>query len=147
MGKKALACKDFLSTNIDTLPADGMNHTLHGPDEEAGFSIRAFSYAKDKAVGIPHDHGGTWAIYGEAVGVTKMEDWKVVEPATKDESGKTIPGKIECVRRYEVKPGEAYLYDVGDVHATSGEANPSRSFLQVVGSAKEARKRTPLKPI
>merc|ERR1712146_522934 len=99
----ALACKEFIEAHIHSLPHDGKNHTLHGPDAEAGFSIRAIVYAKDKPVGIPHNHGTTWAIYGQACGVTRMEDWKVVVPASSPEDA----AKIGCSRKYDVSAGEA----------------------------------------
>ena len=34
----------------------------------------------------PHDHGPSWAIYGQARGETMMSDWALVEPATEDQA-------------------------------------------------------------
>ena len=36
----------------------------------------------------PHDHGPSWAIYGQARGETVMSDWALVEPAAEDRPGK-----------------------------------------------------------
>jgi hypothetical protein len=36
----------------------------------------------------PHDHGPTWAIYGQAAGETVMTDWVIVSPPTE-----RLPGK------------------------------------------------------
>ena len=46
-------------------------------DPELGFCICGH-VNEDKAVGKPHDHGSSWAIYGQAVGTTEMTDWKIV---------------------------------------------------------------------
>ncbi len=58
-------------------------------DEKLGFCICAHVYDGARK-GEPHDHGPTWAIYGQAVGETEMTDWRIVSPP---EGGR--PGKVE----------------------------------------------------
>ena len=60
----------------------------------------------------PHDHGPTWAIYGQARGETVMSDWQMIEPA-----GESRPGKVRLVRQYSLTPGAAHLYNEGDLHS------------------------------
>src|ERR1700757_1309779 len=60
----------------------------------------------------PHAHGPTWAIYGQARGKTIMSDWTLLEPATEDE-----PGKVGLVKEYALSPGDAHLYNEGDLHS------------------------------
>ena len=60
----------------------------------------------------PHDHGPSWAIYGQARGKTVMSDWELLEPATQDK-----PGKVRLVREYTLTPGVAHLYNEGDLHS------------------------------
>jgi hypothetical protein len=60
----------------------------------------------------PHDHGPSWAIYGQARGKTVMSDWELVEPATLDK-----PGRVRLVREYALTPGAAHLYNEGDLHS------------------------------
>jgi hypothetical protein len=48
----------------------------------------------------PHDHGPSWAIYGQARGETVMSEWALVEPAAEDK-----PGKVRLVRKYSLAPG------------------------------------------
>ncbi len=43
-------------------------------DRELGFCILAHAYQGAKA-SAPHDHGPSWAIYGQARGETEMSDW------------------------------------------------------------------------
>jgi predicted metal-dependent enzyme (double-stranded beta helix superfamily) len=80
-------------------------------DPELGFCILAHVYrnAKESA---PHDHGPTWAIYGQARGETMMTDWALLEPASE-----TKPGKVRYVKNYTLKPGMAYVYNEGDLHS------------------------------
>ncbi len=80
-------------------------------DPELGFCVCGHVY-KDAAIGGPHDHGSSWAIYGLAVGDTEMIDWRVV---TKGDGDK--PTLVEPDRSYVLKPGDAHFYDVGVVHS------------------------------
>jgi len=85
-------------------------------DPELGFCICGHVYG-GSANGAPHDHGPSWAIYGQATGVTEMTDWRIVTPARGEE-----PALVEPVKTYEMKPGDAHLYDVGAVHSPKREA-------------------------
>ena len=83
--RKALQDEDFVATNVPaSLPED---RNVIYRDEELGFLICAHNNPGAKK-GYPHDHGSTWAIYGQAVGETEMTDWKVVE---KGDSPRTAP--------------------------------------------------------
>ena len=80
-------------------------------DPALGFCVLAHSYkaAKDSP---PHDHGPSWAIYGQAKGETEMTDYELVAPP-----GQGKPGKARPVRTYKLTPGAAYLYNEGDLHS------------------------------
>jgi predicted metal-dependent enzyme (double-stranded beta helix superfamily) len=80
-------------------------------DAELGFCVLAHNYrgAKDSP---PHDHGPSWAIYGQARGETEMTDYELVAPASRD-----YPGKARALRTYKLVPGMAYLYNEGDLHS------------------------------
>ena len=80
-------------------------------DPRLGFCILAHFY-KGARESQPHDHGPSWAIYGQARGETVMSDWELVEPATEDK-----PGKVRHVRSYRLSPGMAHLYNEGDLHS------------------------------
>jgi hypothetical protein len=68
-------------------------------DKELGFCILAHAYQGAKA-SAPHDHGPSWAIYGQARGETEMSDWTLVAPASADK-----PGKVLHSRTYTLRPG------------------------------------------
>jgi len=80
-------------------------------DGELGFCVLAHNYksAKDSS---PHDHGPSWAIYGQARGETEMTDYELVAPASAERAG-----KARALRTYKLTPGQAYLYNEGDLHS------------------------------
>src|SRR5437667_6642149 len=82
-------------------------------DPELGFCILAH-VNQGARESKPHDHGPTWAIYGQAHGETVMSDWVLVEPATEDK-----PGKVRLVKKYTLAPGMAYVYNEHDLHSPS----------------------------
>ena len=106
----------FLATYLkDRAPNANPREILY-EDCELGFCICGHVY-DGPAIGSPHDHGASWAIYGQAAGVTEMTDWKIVQ---KGEAGK--PSLVEPVRTYVMNPGDAHFYDVADVHSPRREA-------------------------
>ena len=80
-------------------------------DPDLGFCVLAHNYrsAKDSS---PHDHGPSWAIYGQAKGETEMTDFELVEEASPEK-----PGRARALRTYKLTPGQAYLYNEGDLHS------------------------------
>jgi hypothetical protein len=88
----------------------------------------------------PHDHGPTWAIYGQARGKTVMSDWALVEPATEDE-----PGKVRLVREYTLTPGMAHLYNEGDLHSPRRDG-PTR-LIRIEGKNVEKIRRLAYEPV
>jgi len=80
-------------------------------DAELGFCVLAHNYKAAKE-SPPHDHGPSWAIYGQAKGETEMTDYELVSPASTEKAG-----KARAVRSYKLKPGMAYLYNEGDLHS------------------------------
>jgi predicted metal-dependent enzyme (double-stranded beta helix superfamily) len=100
--------QDFVATHLgDDVP----ERKIIYQDKELGFCILAHVYL-DARQSPPHDHGPTWAIYGQAAGETLMTDWAMVQPAAPGH-----PGTVRRVRDYVLKPGMAKVYDVGDLHS------------------------------
>lgn len=85
-------------------------------DDKLGFAICSHVY-KREAMSKPHAHGAHWAIYGQVAGQTEMFDYEFVDPpASEDDSG-----TCRATRSYTLKPGDAHLYNVGDLHAPRRE--------------------------
>ena len=76
--QKACADEAFVA---QYLPADGPERKILYEDPDFSFCILAHVY-RDAKESAPHDHGPTWAIYGQASGQTVMSDWDMIEPAS-----------------------------------------------------------------
>jgi hypothetical protein len=132
--ERALADPAFLETHI--LSKSGPERSIIHEDPELGFCVCVHIYngARD---GEPHDHGPTWAIYGQAEGETEMSDWRVVTPA----AGRA-PAVVEEVRRYKLAPGDAHVYPTGAVHAPLRKG--STKLLRIEGRNTDTVRRTPM---
>ncbi len=106
--KDVLKDEGFVAAHLSE---DGPERKIIYEDPELGFCILAHVY-KGAKESKPHDHGPSWAIYGQAKGTTMMNDWALVEPAAE---GK--PGKVRHVRSYPLEPGMAHVYNEGDLHS------------------------------
>jgi predicted metal-dependent enzyme (double-stranded beta helix superfamily) len=106
--EQVLRDRQFVESNVNDRTSE--RHVLY-EDPELGFCILAHNYggAKDSP---PHDHGPSWAIYGQAKGETQMTDYeRVAEPAD------AKPGKAKALRTYRLVPGVAHLYNERDLHS------------------------------
>lgn len=110
---RALLDKAFIAEHLkDRAPGEHPREVLF-EDDDTGFCICGHVYAGE-AIGEPHDHGSSWAIYGQAVGETEMTDWRIAERGNDDK-----PHLVEAVKTYTMAPGDAHVYAVGDVHSPS----------------------------
>ena len=107
--RKACSDEQFVATHLGDV--DMPERRILYQDPDMGFCILAHVYKGAKS-SKPHDHGPSWAIYGQARGVTEMTDWEAV---TRPQSGN--PGTVRAVRTYKLSPGEAYVYNEGDLHS------------------------------
>jgi len=104
-------------------------------DPELGFCILAHVY-KGPRESQPHDHGPSWAIYGQARGETEMTDWELVEAASEGKPGKVCP-----VETYTLKPGMAHLYNEGNLHSPR-RSGPTR-LIRIEGRNMDKVRRLP----
>jgi len=111
--KVAALLSDVLAdpANIDALipPETGERDLLY-EDSELGFCIFAHHYKGPKDA-QPHDHGPSWAIYAQARGETEMTDFEWATP-----DSEAVPGKVRPTRTYRLRPGDAHVYNEGDLH-------------------------------
>jgi predicted metal-dependent enzyme (double-stranded beta helix superfamily) len=134
---RALKDEAFLAAHLkDRAPGANPREVLY-EDSDLGFCICGHVYA-NKAIGTPHDHGPSWAIYGQAAGVTEMTDWRIVRPGSGAE-----PTLVEPERTYLMHPGDAHFYDVGAVHSPRREA-PTK-LIRIEGANLDRIKRSNIK--
>lgn len=102
--KSALSDQEFIASQF--LSEVGQRKVLY-EDPTLGFCIVAHEYNGAKNSG-PHDHGPSWAIYGQAAGETLMRDYTPV-----------APGQVREARSYLMRPGDVHVYNEGAVHSPS----------------------------
>ena len=100
-------------------------HVLY-EDSELGFQVLAHLNEKAR-VSPPHDHGKSWAIYGQATEYTDMTEWERV-----DDGSDASHGKLKVAKQYRLTPGHAGIYQDGKIHSID---YPAKScFVRVTGT-------------
>ena len=100
---------EFVATHLG--PDNDSNRKVLYEDPELGFCILAHVY-KGSSEAPPHDHGPSWAIYGQAKGETEMTEYDKLAPPADGE-----PGRVSARKSYVLEPGMAVAYQFGDLHA------------------------------
>ncbi|HVZ54010.1 MAG TPA: hypothetical protein VG986_18720 [Pseudolabrys sp.] len=105
--------------------APGKLHVLH-EDPELGFQVLA--HINDKArVSPPHDHGDSWAIYGQATRYTDVTEWNRTDDGANPAQATLAPRVT-----YRLEPGNAAIYQDGVIHSID---YPDKSrFVRVTGT-------------
>jgi len=121
--EQLLANADFVARRLS---GQGTGKSLLYHDPETGFYAMAHG-TDDGKTGRPHDHGASWAIYGQATGVTNMSVWRRT-----DDGGAAGHAAIALERHFALTPGKAALFDNGAIHST---AHPGKArWVRVTGA-------------
>jgi len=134
--QEALRDEDFVATNVDESTPE---RKILYEDPDLGFCILAHHYKGPKE-SPPHDHGPSWAIYGQARGETTMSDFDLIEPASPEK-----PGKARKTRSYKLTPGVAHVYNEGDLHSPSRAG--STRLIRIEGTNMDRVKRLKFEPV
>lgn len=95
-------------------------------DPKLGFQILAHVNAKAR-VSPPHDHGASWAIYGQATEYTDMTEWERL-----DDGGDPAKSRLRPAKKYRLMPAHAGIYQDGMIHSID---YPDKSiFIRVTGT-------------
>src|SRR3954465_7803999 len=121
--EKLLTNKQFVDEAVG--PAAPMGTRKLYEDKDLGFVVLAHVNAKGHK-SPPHDHGSSWAVYGQAVKYTDMSVYKRLDGG--DGVGEA---KLEQVKAYRLEPGHAGVYDVGAIHAI--DYPEGSRFVRVTG--------------
>jgi predicted metal-dependent enzyme (double-stranded beta helix superfamily) len=124
MLERLLRDKDFIAHYCSDAKPAGL-HVLHD-DSELGFQILAHINKKAR-VSPPHDHGRSWAIYGQATGYTDMAEYQRIDNGTDP-----ARAELRVMRRYRLNPGEAGIFQNGAIHSIDYPDNAR--FVRVTGT-------------
>lgn len=100
-------------------------HTLY-QDPELGFMVLAHIYEKG-VKSPPHDHGPSWAVYGQAVKHTNMTVWRRT-----DDGSEEGHAKVEPKSEYRLDPGMAGVFHPGDIHSI--DFPDGARFVRITGT-------------
>jgi predicted metal-dependent enzyme (double-stranded beta helix superfamily) len=121
--EKLLANKKFVDEAVG--PSAPLGTRKLYEDKDLGFVVLAHCNAKPHK-SPPHDHGSSWAIYGQAINHTDMSEYRRLDTGTG-----AGDAKLEKVRSYRLEPGHAGIYDVGAIHAI--DYPEGSRFVRVTG--------------
>lgn len=115
---------DFVAAHCGPDASVGTN--LLYEDAELGFQILAHVMDRDYTGG-PHDHGDSWAIYGQAVKHTDMSEWQ------RSDDG-SVPGKatVEKAKTYRMERGQSGIFQDRAIHSIAYPAGAR--FIRVTGT-------------
>ena len=96
--------------------------------EDAALGFQVLAHINDKArVSPPHDHGASWAIYGQATKHTDMIEWERV-----DNGADPAKAELKPVKKYRLLPGQAGIYQDGKIHSI--DYPDYARFIRVTGT-------------
>jgi len=122
--EKLLVNEDFIAEH---LAGQGKGKTVLFHDPETGFYVNAHGTDEGNRKGKPHDHGESWAVYGQATGLTNMTVWQRTDDGSDPETA-----QIAEKETFPLKPGTAALFDTGIIHSTA-HPDPAR-WVRVTGT-------------
>jgi hypothetical protein len=121
--ERLLAERAFVEEHV--LSMEPGRHTLY-EDPELGFVV--LSHVNTKASkSPPHDHGASWAIYGQATQYTDMVEWE-----REDDGADSEAAKLKPVKKYRLLPGHAGIYQDGKIHSI--DYPDGARFVRVTGT-------------
>ena len=126
--EKLLADPDFIAAECGPDAEPGIR-TIHR-DKDTGFNVLIHIYEGGKK-GPPHDHGRSWAIYGQAAEWTDMTLWK-----RKDDGSKEGFADLEEGKTFRLNPGDAGKFEVGEIHSI--HFPDGAKFVRVTGTDLDA---------
>jgi predicted metal-dependent enzyme (double-stranded beta helix superfamily) len=110
----------FCAEYVGSEESSGLKQIYQDPNLH--FCVLAYNMA-DARTSPPHDHGTSWAVYGQAEGYTDMTIWDAADGSD---------GNIKPVRTFRLEPGQAGLFDVREIHSIQYPVGSK--FVRVTGA-------------
>ena len=122
--ERLLANPDF----IGAFCGDDQPHGVKVLYEDPKLGFQVLAHINDRArKSPPHDHGASWAIYGQATQYTDMTEW-----ARHDDRRNPNRADIKVAKQYRLNPGQAGIYQDGAIHSIDYPDNAR--FVRVTGT-------------
>lgn len=122
--EKLLGNEAFVAAHCGPDAERGIHTLFH--DAETDLHVLAHIYERG-AKSPPHDHGPSWAVYGQARLHTDMIVWRRT-----DDGSVEGRAELEVAREYRLEPGMAGTFNPGDVHSI--EFPDGARFVRVTGT-------------
>jgi hypothetical protein len=107
--EKLLADEEFVQEKLGPDQPPGRRTIYEDPD--AGFCVLFHNYDR-KGGGTPHDHGDSWAVYGQAREFTDIKEFNRLDDGSDDDQA-----ELEVSREFRMNSGKAALFDTGVIHS------------------------------
>ena len=122
--ERLLSNKDF----VEKYCGENVERGLKVLYEDPELKFQILAHINDKArISAPHDHGESWAIYGQAALYTEMTEY-----GREDDGSDPKHAKLKVLKKYRLTPGQAGIYQNGAIHAID---YPDKSrFVRVTGT-------------
>lgn len=122
--ERLLVDPQFLADYFNDQQPQGLKRIYIDP--QLGFEVMSYRYDKARK-SQPHDHGDSWAIYGQVREYTEMAVWDRT-----DDGSDPDHAALREKTRYRLNPGQAGVYYGRELHSI---AMPDHSrYLRVTGT-------------
>jgi len=132
-----LAGREQVRQNLERLLSEPAFITRYCQDAKPGLTVlhedtnlgfQVLAHVNEKArVSPPHDHGASWAIYGQATEHTDIIEWERV-----DDGSDPAKSQLKPAKKYRLTPSHAGIYQDGMIHSID---YPDKSvFIRVTGT-------------
>jgi predicted metal-dependent enzyme (double-stranded beta helix superfamily) len=122
--ERLLKNKDFVDKYCGDDQPTGIKVLYEDP--KLGFQVLSHIMGQAR-VSPPHDHGASWAIYGQAAKYTDMTEWE-----REDNGSDPTHAKVKPIKKYRLNPGQAGIYQDGAIHSIDYPENAR--FVRVTGT-------------
>lgn len=122
--RRLLGNEEFIATYCGDDQPTGIKVLYEDP--QLGFQVLSHIMGKAR-VSPPHDHGKSWAIYGQAKQYTDMIEWR-----REDDGSDPNRAKLSPIKKYRLNPGQAGIYQDGAIHSIDYPDNAR--FVRVTGT-------------
>jgi predicted metal-dependent enzyme (double-stranded beta helix superfamily) len=121
--QELLVNPEFVAETFSDDTPPGKQILFHDPETDVYVQAHVQSAGKRSK---PHSHGASWAIYGNARGYTRMNEWERLNSENEDHA------VLKSHADYRLGPGEARVYGPNVIHSTE---HPEKAWvIRVLGT-------------